>query len=112
VQSGNPKAQAYKGYFYAMRHGVPQDYTQAAIWYRRAAKQGHSAARTNWVCFTTRDRGPVNVIQAERWLILATAAAPKAAADHRSRIRDAVRTKMTLGQLAPEFIRQTVFNKV
>jgi TPR repeat protein len=43
---------------------------------------------------------PVNVIQAEKWLILATAASPKAAADDRTRMRDAVRTKMTLGDLA------------
>ena len=43
---------------------------------------------------------PVNVIQAEKWLILATAAAPKAVADDRTRMRDAVRTKMTLGDLA------------
>jgi uncharacterized protein len=43
---------------------------------------------------------PVNVIQAEKWLILATAAAPKAAIDDRTRMRDAVRTKMTVGDLA------------
>jgi hypothetical protein len=43
---------------------------------------------------------PVNVIQAEKWLILATAAAPKPSADDRTRMRDAVRTKMTLGDLA------------
>jgi uncharacterized protein len=42
----------------------------------------------------------VNVIQAEKWLILAAAAAPKGAADDRTRMRDAVRTKMTLGELA------------
>jgi hypothetical protein len=43
---------------------------------------------------------PVNVIQAEKWLILAAAASPKAAADDRTRMRDAVRTKMMVGELA------------
>src|SRR3984957_17710747 len=101
AQLGNPEAQAYMGYLYAMGRGVPQDYTQAAIWYRRAAEQGHSGAQYELGLLYDKGQGvPVNVIQAEKWLILATAAAPKAAADDRTRMRDAVRTKMTLGDLA------------
>ncbi len=89
------------GYHYAIGRGVPQDYTQAAIWYRRAADQGHSGAQYELGLLYDKGQGvPVNVIQAEKWLILATAAAPKAAADDRTRMRDAVRTKMTLGELA------------
>jgi TPR repeat protein len=80
---------------------VPQDYTQAAIWYRRAADQGHSGAQYELGLLYDKGQGvPVNVIQAEKWLILATAAAPKAAVDDHARMRDAVRTKMTLGELA------------
>jgi TPR repeat protein len=101
AQRGNPEAQAYMGYLYATGRGVPQDYTQAAIWYRRAADQGHSGAQYQLGLLYDKGQGvPVNVIQAEKWLILATAAAPKAAADDRTRMRDAVRTKMTLGELA------------
>jgi uncharacterized protein len=101
AQNGDPAAQAYLGYLYTLGRGVPQDYTQAAIWYRRAADQGHSGAQYELGLLYDKGQGvPVNVIQAEKWLILATAAAPKAAAEDRTRIRDAVRTKMTLGELA------------
>jgi TPR repeat protein len=101
AQNGDPAAQAYMGYLYTLGRGVPQDYTQAAIWYRRAADQGHSGAQYELGLLYDKGQGvPVNVIQAEKWLILATAAAPKAAADDRTRMRDAVRTKMTLGELA------------
>ena len=101
AQNGDPDAQTYLGYLYALGRGVPQDYTQAAIWYRRAAEQGHSGAQYELGLLYDKGQGvPVNVIQAEKWLILATAASPKAAADDRTRMRDAVRTKMTLGELA------------
>ena len=67
----------------------------------QAADQGHSGAQYELGLLYDKGQGlPVNVIQAEKWLILATAAAPKAAADDRTRMRDAVRTKMTLGELA------------
>jgi TPR repeat protein len=101
AQNGDPAAQAYMGYLYSVGRGVPQDYTQAAIWYRRAADQGHSGAQYALGLLYDKGQGVlVNVIQAEKWLILAAAAAPKAAADDRIRMRDAVRTKMTLGELA------------
>jgi uncharacterized protein len=101
AQNGDPAAQAYMGYLYTVGRGVPQDYTQAAIWYRRAAEQGHSGAQYELGLLYDKGQGvPVNVIQAEKWLILATAAAPKVAADDHGRIRDAVRTKMTRGDLA------------
>jgi TPR repeat protein len=100
AQQGNLEAQAYMGYLYATGRGVPQNYTQAAIWYRRAAEQGHSGAQYELGLLYDKGQGvPVNVIEAEKWLILATAAAPKTAADDRTRMRDAVRTKMTLGEL-------------
>jgi TPR repeat protein len=101
AQDGDPAAQAYMGYLYTVGRGVPQDYTQAAIWYRRAAEQGHPGAQYELGLLYDKGQGlPVNVIQAEKWLILAVAAAPRAAADDYIRMRDAVRTKMTLGDLA------------
>jgi TPR repeat protein len=101
AQNGDPEAQAYMGYLYSVGRGVPQDYTQAAIWYRRAADQGHPGALYELGLLYDKGQGvPVNVIQAEKWLILAAAAAPRAAADDYIRMRDAVRTKMMLGDLA------------
>jgi TPR repeat protein len=101
AQRGDAAAQAYLGYLYAMGRGVPQDYTQAAIWYRRAADQGHSGAQYELGLLYDKGQGvPKNVIEAEKWLILAAAAAPRPAIEDRTRMRDAVRTKMTLGELA------------
>lgn len=101
AQRGDAAAQAYLGFLYAMGRGVPQDYTQAALWYRRAADQGHSGAQYELGLLYDKGQGvPQNVIEAEKWLILAAAAAPRSAIDDRTRMRDAVRTKMTLGELA------------
>lgn len=101
AQRGDPDAQALLGHLYAEGRGVPQNYTQAAIWYRRAADQGHSEAQYELGLLYDKGQGvPLNVIQAEKWLILGAAAAPQAAVEDRTRIRDAVRTKMTLGDLA------------
>jgi TPR repeat protein len=101
AQRGDPAAQAYLGYLYTLGRGVPQDYTQAALWYRRAAEQGQSGAQYQLGLLYDKGQGvPVNVVEAEKWLILATAAAPRAAADERTRMRDAVLTKMTRGELA------------
>ena len=48
---------------------------------------------------------PLDVIEAEKWLILATAAATPSGADDRTRMRDAVATKMTRGELAEARMR-------
>jgi len=45
ARRGNPDVQAIMGYLYAIERGVPQNYTQAAIWYRRAAEQGNPWAQ-------------------------------------------------------------------
>ena len=58
AQNGDPAAQAYLGYLYAIGRGVPQDYTQAAIWYGRTTERGRfRGRRANWPCCTTRGRG-------------------------------------------------------
>jgi TPR repeat protein len=101
AQRGNPQAQSYLGYLYEMGRGVPQDYTQAALWYRRAAEQGHSGAQFELGLLYDRGQGvPQDVVEAEKWLILATAGSSRVVSDDRARIRDAVRTKMTRGELA------------
>jgi uncharacterized protein len=106
AQHGDANAQAYMGYLYEIGRGVPQDLTQAALWYRRAAEQGQSWAQFQIGMFYDRGHGvPVDVVEAEKWLILATASAPATGADDRTRIRDAVRTKMTRGELAEARMR-------
>lgn len=106
AQHGNADAQAYMGYLYQIGRGVPQDFTQAALWYRRAAEQGQSWGQFQLGMFYDQGHGvPVDVVEAEKWLILATAGAPPTSADDRTRIRDAVRTKMTRGELAEARMR-------
>jgi uncharacterized protein len=106
AQGGNPDAQAYMGYLYAIGRGVPQNYTQAAIWYRRAAEQGHPAAQYQLGLLYDKGHGvPEDVVEAEKWLILAAAGSTNETGDVRARIRDAVRTKMTRGELAQARMR-------
>lgn len=106
AQHGDANAQAYMGYLYQIGRGVPQDFTQAALWYRRAAEQGQSWAQFELGMFYDQGHGvPVDVVEAEKWLILATAGAPPTGAEDRTRIRDAVRTKMTRGELAEARMR-------
>jgi uncharacterized protein len=44
---GDAKAEYDLGQLYAVGRGVPQDYVQAAIWYRKAAEQGDADAQNN-----------------------------------------------------------------
>ena len=107
AQGGNPDAQASLGYLYAIGRGVPQDETQAALWYRRAADQGQPFAQYQLGLLYDKGHGvPVDVVEAEKWLILATAAgAPPRVVEERKRMRDAVRTKMTRGEIAEARMR-------
>jgi len=41
-RAGTTSAQAYLGFMFETGRGVPQNYTEAAMWYRRAAEQGDS----------------------------------------------------------------------
>jgi TPR repeat protein len=47
AQQGNPDAQFSLGSIYFAGQGVPQDYSQAAQWYRKAAEQGYAYAQSN-----------------------------------------------------------------
>lgn len=47
AEQGNAGAQYYLGVMYANGNGVPQDYKQAAAWYRKAAEQGEADAQNN-----------------------------------------------------------------
>ena len=44
-RAGRPAAQTYLGFMFETGRGVPQNYTEAAMWYRRAAEQGDSLAQ-------------------------------------------------------------------
>ena len=42
AERGDASAQSYLGFMFETGRGVPQNYTEAAMWYRRAAEQGDS----------------------------------------------------------------------
>jgi TPR repeat protein len=86
--------------------GVPQNYTEAAMWYRRAAEQGDSLAQYSLGLLYDKGQGvPRDIVEAGKWLNLSAAAAPPDAREARARIRDAVTTKMTRGEIARARLR-------
>jgi uncharacterized protein len=101
AERGDPAAQTYLGFMFETGRGVPQNYTEAAMWYRRAAEQGDSLAQYSLGLLYDRGFGvPRDIVEASKWLNLSAAAAPPRAREARVRIRDAVTTKMTRGEIA------------
>ncbi|MDB5617789.1 tetratricopeptide repeat protein [Tardiphaga sp.] len=101
AQAGNPTAQAWLGFMFETGRGVPQNYTEAAAWYRRSAEQGDGLAQYSLGLLYDKGQGvPRDVVEAGKWLNLSTAVAPRRSREARARIRDAVTTKMTRGEIA------------
>jgi TPR repeat protein len=106
AERGASSAQAYLGFMYETGRGVPQNYTDAAMWYRRAAEQGDSLAQYSLGLLYDRGQGvPQDIVEASKWLNLATAGAPRGAREARARMRDAVTSKMTRGEIAEARLR-------
>ena len=106
AERGQPAAQTYLGFLFETGRGVPQNYTEAAMWYRRAAEQGDSLAQYSLGLHYDHGQGvPRDIVEASKWLNLSTAAAPRPAREARARIRDAVTTKMTRGEIAQSRLR-------
>jgi TPR repeat protein len=106
AERGDPAAQSYLGFMFETGRGVPQNYTEAAMWYRRAAEQGDSLAQYSLGLLYDKGFGvPRDIVEANKWLNLSTAAAPRQAREARARIRDAVATKMTRGEIARARLR-------
>lgn len=106
AERGDPAAQTYLGFMFETGRGVPQNYTEAAMWYRRAAEQGDSLAQYSLGLLYDRGQGvPRDIVEASKWLNLAAAAAPPRAREARVRIRDAVTSKMTRGEITQARLR-------
>jgi TPR repeat protein len=84
--------------------GVPQDYAEAAKWYKLAAEQGDALAQYNLGLSYARGEGVTpDPVTAHMWLNLASARFP--AGDSRNRTaatknRDTVASEMSSDQLA------------
>jgi TPR repeat protein len=106
ARRGNASAQTYLGFLFETGRGVPQNYPEAAIWYRCAAEQGDSLAQYSLALLYDKGQGvPQDIVEANKWLNLSTAAAPRGAREARARLRDAVTTKMTRGEIARARLR-------
>lgn len=101
AHAGDAAAQAYLGYMYETGGGVPQNYVEAAKWYRRSARQGDSDGQFLLGLVYDRGRGVHrNLVSAYKWLDLSAARASIAERDFKVRIRDAVASKMTSDEIA------------
>lgn len=101
AERGNPRAQSMVGFMYATGQGVPQNYDAAAYWYRLGAEQGDVMAQ--YLLGLAYDKGqgvPLDEVAAYKWLNLAAARAPKRLRDDFARLRNAVASKMSRGQIA------------
>jgi hypothetical protein len=74
AESGDPSAQFKMGVSYEYGEGVPQDYAQAAVWYRKAAEQGRAPSEApvlaQFALAVLYERGqgvPQNYAQAASW---------------------------------------------
>jgi uncharacterized protein len=84
AEQGSPAAQTYLGFMFETGHGVPRNYTEAAMWYRRAAEQGESLTQYSLGLLYDKGQGvPQDIVEANKWLNLSTAAAPPRARDLR-----------------------------
>jgi TPR repeat protein len=106
AEQGDPAAQTYLGFMFETGRGVPKNYTEAAMWYRRAAEQGDSLAQYSLGLLYDKGQGvPQDIVEANKWLNLSAASAPRGAREARARLRDAVTTKMTRGEIARARLR-------
>ena len=65
-------AQFNLGVAYDRGKGVPQDYVQAAVWYRKAAEQGFASAQLNFGAANYEGQGvSQDYVQAAAWFRIA-----------------------------------------
>ena len=101
AERGNPRAQGLVGFMYATGKGVPQSYDVATYWYRLAAEGGDTTAQ--YLLGLAYDKGqglPLDEVAAYKWLNLAAAHTSGRQHENYAKIRDAVASKMSRGQIA------------
>ncbi len=106
ADQGDAAAQFDLGIKFSLGDGVPQDWSQAAWWFRKAADQGLAVAQGNLGGLYDRGRGvPQDNIEAHKWLSIAAAGASGPDQTKLLAYRDTVAAKMTPSQLTEAHIR-------
>ena len=101
AERGNARAQAYIGFMYQYGRGVPQNHALAVYWYRRGAEQGNTVAQHLLGLMYDKGQGVItDHVLAHMWLSLAAARTKGAQHEDNVRLRDAVASKMSKGQVA------------
>jgi len=68
AEEGDPSAQGILGVMYANGQGMPQDYREAAKWYRKSAVQGYDIAQHNLGYMYDKGLGvPQDYTEAIKW---------------------------------------------
>lgn len=101
AERGDPQAQTRLGFMYEYGHGVPQSYVEAASWYCRAAEQNHAYAQ--YLLGLLYDKGHGvrrDFVEAHKWLNVAASHAPSRDREDWIRVRQAVGSKMSFGEIA------------
>jgi uncharacterized protein len=97
AKAGDPIAQYKLGYDYFLGRGVPLDYVQAAIWWRKAADQGYPNAQNNLGVLYNSGKGvPQSYAEAYFWQNLAAARAAGPLQAQFARNRDESGSKLWL----------------
>ncbi len=95
------EAQSNLGVMYSNGQGVPQDYAEAAKWYRKSAEQGHASAQINLAFMYGNGQGVSHdYVQAHMWYNLAAASLPGEDRDRATKNRDIVAGLLTPAQIA------------
>jgi Ankyrin repeats (3 copies)/Sel1 repeat len=77
AEAGDSRAQHALGWTYARGKYVPQNYAEAAKWYRKAAEQGHRAAQLNLGSLLAKGQGVgQDLTEAYKWVALARRPGP------------------------------------
>ncbi len=97
AEQGHGDAQYLLGQMYHGGLGVPLDYAEAALWYRRAAEQGNPGCQFLLGFLYSTGRGvPKDFIQAHFWFSVSAARGSDASRKSRERVAK----KMTPAQIA------------
>src|ERR1019366_6034446 len=102
AEQGMAEAQYMLGYLYHKGQGVPQDDTQAAGWYRKAAEQGDAGAQMQLGSLYKDGQGvPQDYAEAYFWYDLAAVDMPHAFnTGQAAKIRDEMASHLTPADLS------------
>lgn len=100
AEHGDASAQAVLCFLHTYGRGVPQSYSEAAFWCRRAANQGNPQGQYLLGLMYDKGQGVTeDFVEAYKWLNLAATRASGSKKEFSYRIRDAVATKMSPDQV-------------